>query len=321
MPFTAEEFLDLFALYNAALWPFAVTLWILTVLTYGASILRSATWTVVHRRLLAGHWIWAGVMYHALFFTRINPAAWLFAALFVAQGVIFIALRPPDPSFVDHPGPIRRLVSTVLISYSLIYPLIVWADGFTYPRMPTFGVPCPTVLLTIGFLIASSTPSLLLAVIPLGWSLLGVSAVWLFGVRADAALPVAGIVLAADLIFRRSQIMRKPSFASMCVVLAAMLVFVPPSSAFAQAAQHDHEQQAQKGGMKMSEMKMDSKMMDEMAAKKKANTARITSLMAQVKSSTGEAKAAAMAEVIAVLVEERAAMGEHCASMMAMMKK
>ena len=116
--------------------------------------------------------------------------------------------------------------------------------------------------------------------------------------------------------------MRKPSLASMCVVLAVMLVFFPRSSAFAQAAQHDHEQQqAQKGEMKMSGMKMDSKMMDEMAAKKNANTARITSLMAQVKSSTGEAKVAAMAEVIAVLVEERAAMGEHCASMMAMMKK
>jgi len=115
--------------------------------------------------------------------------------------------------------------------------------------------------------------------------------------------------------------MRKPSFTSMCVVLAAMLVFVSPLSAIAQAAQHDHEQQAQKGGMKMSEMKMDARMMDEMAAKKKANTVRITSLMAQVKSSTGEAKVAAMADVIAVLLEERAAMGEHCASMMSMMKK
>lgn len=321
MPFTADQFLDVFAAYNAALWPFAVTLWIVTVLTCGALISRSTNWTVVHRSLLAGHWIWAGTVYHALFFTTINPAAWLFAALFVAQGAMFIALRSPDLSFVDRPGPIRLVVSSVLIGYSLIYPFIVWADGFAYPRMPTFGVPCPTVLLTIGFLVASSTPSLVLAVIPLGWSLLGVSAVWLFGVRADAALPVAGIVLAADLIFRRSQIMRKPSFASMCVVLAVMLVFVPRSSAFAQAAQHDHEQQAQKGEMKMSGMKMDSKMMDEMAAKKHANTARITSLMAQVKNSTGEAKVAAMAEVIAVLVEERAAMGDHCASMMAMMKK
>ena len=68
-------------------------------------------------------------------------------------------------------------------------------------------------------------------------------------------------------------------------------------------------------------MKMGAGMMDEMAAKKKANTERIAALMAQVKSSTGDVKVAAMADVINVLLEERAAMGEHCATMMSMMKK
>ena len=71
----------------------------------------------------------------------------------------------------------------------------------------------------------------------------------------------------------------------------------------------------------MGEMKMDPKMMEEMAAKKKANTERITALMAEVKSATGEAKVAAMADVIAVLLEERTAMQEHCAAMMKMMNK
>jgi hypothetical protein len=105
-----------------------------------------------------------------------------------------------------------------------------------------------------------------------------------------------------------------------------MLVFAPAAPVLAQAAQHDHEQQAQKGGMKMDgkktgEMKMDPKMMEEMAAKQKANTERITALMAQVRSASGDAKVAAMADVIAVLVEERAAMQEHCAAMMKMMHK
>ena len=119
--------------------------------------------------------------------------------------------------------------------------------------------------------------------------------------------------------------MKKLSLAGVSTVLAAMLVTMPASSVFAQAAQHDHGQQVQaqdqKGGMKMGEMKMDGKMMAEMAAKKKANTDRIALLMAQVKSASGDAKVAAMADVIAILLEERAAMGEHCASMMAAMKK
>jgi hypothetical protein len=115
--------------------------------------------------------------------------------------------------------------------------------------------------------------------------------------------------------------MKKLSFGSVFLVLVAMLVFVPASPALAQAAQHDHEQQAQKGGMKMDGMKMDPKMMEEMAAKKKANTERITGLMAQVRSTSGDAKVAAMADVIGVLLEERTSMMEHCAAMMKMMNK
>jgi hypothetical protein len=121
--------------------------------------------------------------------------------------------------------------------------------------------------------------------------------------------------------------MRKPSFVS-GLILVAMLMLGSASSVLAQAAQHDHGQQAQatNEGMKMGEMKMGhekmaAKMMAEMAAKKKANTDRITTLMAQVKSASGDAKVAAMADVLAVLLEERTAMGEHCATMMSAMKK
>ena len=39
--------------------------------------------------LLVGHWAWSALAYHVAFFTRINPAAWLFAALFIAQAVLF----------------------------------------------------------------------------------------------------------------------------------------------------------------------------------------------------------------------------------------
>ena len=117
--------------------------------------------------------------------------------------------------------------------------------------------------------------------------------------------------------------MKKLSLAGASTILGAMLVTMPASSVFAQAAPHDHGQQAQpqKEGMKMGDMKMDATMMAEMAAKKKANTDRITSLMAQVKSASGDAKVAALADVVAVLLEERTAMSEHCASMMSTMKK
>ena len=114
--------------------------------------------------------------------------------------------------------------------------------------------------------------------------------------------------------------MKKLTLACVSMVLATLLGVVPASPVLAQAAQHDHTQQAQQGAA-AGGMKMGAGMMDEMAAKKKANTERITALMAQVNSSSGDAKVAAMADVIAALVQERAAMQEHCASMMSMMKK
>ena len=321
VPFTASEFLDVFAAYNQALWPFAALLWLLTALVGSALVLGRSIPAVLLRGVLAGHWLWAGLMYHALYFSAINPAAWLFAAFFVAQGILFLALESSFLQPVERAAPARRVVSSLLIVYGLMYPVVVWADGFTYPRMPAFGVPCPTVIFTIGVFLAS-TPTVLLSVIPVGWSAIAGTAAWLFGVHADFVLPTAGGVLVFDLILRRSHVMRKLSFASLFIVLVALLVFVPASTALAQAGQHDHEQQAaQKSRMKMDGMKMDHKMMGEMAAKKKANTERLTTLMAQVKGSTGEAKVAAMADVIGVLFEERTAMQEHCAAMMAMMKK
>lgn len=322
MPFTPDEFLDVFAAYNEALWPFAAALWLLTALLCGAVMSRASLPAPLPRLLLAGHWI---VMYHAFFFSTINPAAWLFAALFVAQGILLVTVMPSDRWSGDGPGPIRRAGSSAMIAYSLFYPLLAWADGFLYPRMPTFGVPCPTVLLTIGFLLAAPKPSVRLSLIPVSWSVVGATAVSLFGMHADLALPAAGAVLVVDLIVRRSHVMRKLSIASLSLVLVG-LVFVPAFSALAQAPQHDHAQQVQKdsmkvGGMQMTEMKMTPRMMEEMAAKKKANTERIIVLMAKVKGASGDAKVAAMADLIGLLVDERAAMQEHCAAMMAAMKK
>ena len=317
MPFTADEFLDVFAAYNTTLWVPAWALCAFTAAVFVPFVAGARVRMPLLMLLLAGHWFWAGLLYHALFFTAVNPAAWVFAALFVLQGVLFVVTVSSRGMTAACVGSWRHVVSSSLILYSLVYPAIAWADGFVYPRMPTFGVPCPTVILTIGFLVALAPSSVLLSIIPVAWSLIGVSAVWLFGVHADLVLPAAGALLVVDLIWRRSHVMKKLSVAGIHAVLIAMLLFVPASTAFAQADQHDHTQHA----AEKSGMKMDGKMMDEMAAKKKANTARIATLMGTVRSATGEAKVAAMADVVAVLLEERAAMQEHCATMMAMMKK
>ena len=85
--------------------------------------------------------------------------------------------------------------------YTLLYPAIARAEGHAFPRLPIFGVPCPTTILTIGFLLAAdrSLPRLV-AVIPLMWAFIGGSAAFLFGVRADLMLLASGVALAVDLV-------------------------------------------------------------------------------------------------------------------------
>jgi uncharacterized protein DUF6064 len=196
LPFTSDEFFDVFAAYNEHLWPFALALWLLTA---GAVVLLTAarpvrSWFIP--ALLALHWAWSGLAYHAAFFSKINPAAWVFSALFLCEAVLLFWYGVVQRRFKLSRGPLfQQMLSWVLIAYALLYPAIAQAEGHPYPRLPTFGVPCPTTILTIGFLLAAdrSWPRGI-AIIPLLWAGVGGSAALLFGVRADMMLLAAGIV-------------------------------------------------------------------------------------------------------------------------------
>jgi hypothetical protein len=89
LPFTHAEFLDVFAAYNAALWPFAAVLWLLTAWALVAWTRRGQRMSRWVAALLAAHWAWSAIAYHWAFFRDINPAAGLFAVLFLAQAALF----------------------------------------------------------------------------------------------------------------------------------------------------------------------------------------------------------------------------------------
>ena len=59
-----------------------------------------------------------------------------------------------------------------------------------------FGVPCPTTSFTAGLLMLAMPRSRGLSIIPVSWCVIGGSAAFLLGVRADYALPIAGIAMA-----------------------------------------------------------------------------------------------------------------------------
>jgi hypothetical protein len=198
LPFSREAFFDVLGAYNDAWWPVALVFWMATLIAFVIRLRdgRAGEWTF---GLLAMQWAWAAIAYHAALFSEINPAAWAFAAMFLIQAglLIWYGVVRQQLSFSGH-GSTTRVVGGALVAYGLLYPLIALVgEGHSYPRVPTFGLPCPLTIVTAGFLVLvrGRIPPLI-SVVPVVWAAIGGSAAFLLGVPADLALPIAGFALA-----------------------------------------------------------------------------------------------------------------------------
>lgn len=206
-PFTVEQFLEVFAAYNAAIWP-------AQIVAYGLGLVAFAVlwakWPLASRlilSILALMWLLNGIGYHFLFFSAINPAAKLFAGFFVLQALLFAGCAVPAKgvSFQIE----RKFTSaagiTVIVYAMLIYPILgIWA-GHGLMAGPMFGVaPCPTTIFTIGMLLLARGKWVArLSIIPILWSLVGLAASWQLGIPEDFGLPVVGICLVIALILEK----------------------------------------------------------------------------------------------------------------------
>lgn len=202
LPFTSEQFLDVFTAYNTALSPFALLLWLISFALVVRLLWTGRPLGTSVALLLAVHWAWSGVAYHVGFFAEINPAARLFGALFLIQAVLFLwwGVVRRELWFTWRRSP-RHVVAAIVLVYALLYPLAVIASGHRYPAMPTFGVPCPTAILTIGFLLVMETgPRWSIAAIPLVWTMIGGSAAVLLDMPPDVALLIVGALLIARIV-------------------------------------------------------------------------------------------------------------------------
>jgi hypothetical protein len=203
LPFTVDEFLGVFASYNETVWPAQVLLTAMAVVAVGLAVRRQAFSHRVIAGILAALWLWTGVVYHLAFFTAINGAAYVFGALCVLQAAAFVAFGVVRPALRFEVRPtIGGAAGALLVTYAFVgYPLVGAAVGHAYPRLPTFGVPCPTTIFTLGMLLWSRRPlAPALALWPLLWAGIGTAAAVSLGMTEDLGLTAAGVV-AALLIF------------------------------------------------------------------------------------------------------------------------
>lgn len=216
-PFTVEQFLGVFAAYNIAIWPAQIVAYALGLIAVAAVWSRRTCASRLILGILALMWIWNGIAYQLLFFSTINPAAPLFAAIFVLQGILFAigAVRAQTLRF-DTGLNFRSIAGFTVIAYAmLIYPALGALAGHGLMAGPMFGVvPCPTTIFTVGLLLLARGGLVMrLAIIPLFWSLIGFAAAWQLAIPEDFGLGLAGLVLALVLIAEMIGVWpaRKPS--------------------------------------------------------------------------------------------------------------
>ncbi|MFO7914697.1 MAG: DUF6064 family protein [Candidatus Krumholzibacteriales bacterium] len=213
MPFTVEQFFEVFESYNLAIWPAQIAAYILGI----AAVILAFRGDGIKERVAAGilalFWIWMGIFYHIVHFSRINPAARVFGFLFILQGLLFIITGTVRGRIrFRFSGGWISVTGFIFILFSMvIYPLIGKLAGHAYPGVPVFGVaPCPVTIFTFGLMLWVSRPVPVYNVlIPLIWSLIGTSAAFNLSVPQDYGLGIAGILGTVLLIVRNRRLKRQ----------------------------------------------------------------------------------------------------------------
>lgn len=207
-PFTLAQFLEVFKNYNEAVFPMQFIFYLISALVIYQIIKPNPKSAKIISFVLSLFWLWMGIVYHIVFFSTINKAAYLFGALCITQGILFLISGVFQNKFLfQFQKDTSGIIGFILIVFALIvYPFLGYFLGHVYPSSPTFGLPCPTTIFTFGLLLINIKKCpISIVIIPFIWSLIGFMAALQFGILEDTGLIVAGIVTVSLLISRNTK--------------------------------------------------------------------------------------------------------------------
>jgi Family of unknown function (DUF6064) len=195
-PFTVEQFFEVFKNYNEAVYPAQFMLYIVSFIALYRIVKPTSNAGKIISGSLAFFWLWMGSVYHLIYFSPINGAAYVFGTAFILQGVLFLfyGVFQNKNTFSFHPD-LYGIAGMILILFALIiYPMLGGFMGHKYPASPTFGLPCPTTIFTLGVMLLSDKKiPVLIMIIPLLWSVIGFTAAFNFGIWEDTGLLISGL--------------------------------------------------------------------------------------------------------------------------------
>jgi hypothetical protein len=88
LPFTVEQFFGVFRDYNEAVWPAQLFLFGLALAALVVALVPRKWSGFVVSLILALLWAWLAVAYRFLFFSRINPIAYVFGSVSLAGALV-----------------------------------------------------------------------------------------------------------------------------------------------------------------------------------------------------------------------------------------
>lgn len=204
-PFTTEQFFEVFKNYNSGIFPTQIFLFFLGLLLFflvTSKIKRKNNYIGVILGLL---WIWTGLVYHIIYFTEINKVALVFGSMFILEGIFILieTFRKNCFEFTFKKGTDGYTGYFIMFFGLILYPLIGYLTEGDPKTVISLGLPCPSTIFTFGlFILSSSSLKKYLLIIPVLWSLIGLSAAINFGVYQDFMLIISAIVTLI-LVFRK----------------------------------------------------------------------------------------------------------------------
>ena len=207
--------MEVFEKYNLAIWPMQVIAYLLSIAAVLLAIKKIRYSDRIISDVLSFYWVWMGIVYHLMYFSPINKAAYAFGIMFIIQGLLFFwtGVLKPNISFKLRPDTFSVVGSIFILYATFGYTTIGYLLGHHYPQSPVFGLaPCPTTIFTFGILLWTDKRVLkYILIIPLLWSIIGFGAALSLGIREDIGLLKAGLTGTSMILYRdgKGQIQQK----------------------------------------------------------------------------------------------------------------
>ena len=201
---TLEQLLDLFAVYNARIWPMQIVAYLLGVAGFVLAFRKSNLSNRLIPAILAFFWLWVAFVFWLPNALAGFAPGYLFAGIFLIQGLLFLVQGVRTKLVFGYQASLAAWLGIFFVLYALVgYPLFGVLIGHAYPHAPPFGLtPCPLITFSFGlFLMTSQKVPKALLIIPFCYALSGI--LWVsIGVLEDIGMVLSGL-LGVGLIWAR----------------------------------------------------------------------------------------------------------------------